>query len=118
MAVSYLGTYNIDIYRGDDLIKNFTLNNVDEPGFDYTGTTILFQIKGSTEDSVAAVEDTPTPTTSTLGEIVVPINIPGSVTATLSPGEYVYDIQYTLPSGVVRTYVGGKVTVQADVSRT
>jgi hypothetical protein len=118
MAVTYLGVNDLFIYRGDDLIKNVVVNNTSNPTFDYTGTTILFQIKEDTESAVAAIEATPTPVTTTLGTIEVPINIPGIETANLSPGEYVYDIQFTLPTtGIVRTYLAGRVLVTADVSR-
>lgn len=39
------------------------------------------------------------------------------ITRDWRPGEYVYDVQYTLASGVVRTYLFGSLTVKKDISR-
>ena len=35
----------------------------------------------------------------------------------ITPGTYCYDIQITLKSGVVKTYISGKFIVSADISR-
>jgi len=117
MSVNYQGITDLQVYRGDDLIKNVVVNNSSDPSYDYSGTTILFQIKDDSESATSLIEATPTPVTTTLGTIEVPINIAGVETANLSPGEYVYDVQFTLPTGIVRTYVAGRVFVTADVSR-
>lgn len=117
MAVSYNGVVNIEIIRGDTLIKGYNITNEDDPAYNYAGTTVMFQVKADSEDSVAVLSATPTPDTATLGEMGIDIEIDGADTANVDPGEYVYDIQFNLPDGTIRTYVSGKVIVYADVSR-
>jgi hypothetical protein len=116
-TITYQTSRNYGIFRGDDFIKKFTTNNNSDPSYDYTGTSILFQMKADTEDTVALLQATPSPDVSTLGTIVVDLAIPGVQTANVSPGEYFFDIQYTLPDGRIRTYVTGRITVIADSAR-
>jgi len=113
----YQTTRNYVAYRGDDWIKKFTLINNSDPSYNYAGTTVLMQVKADTEDTVSVLQATPTPDTATLGRAIIDINIPGAQVAAVSPGEYVYDIQYTLPDGRIRTYLKGSFTVTADTSR-
>lgn len=121
MAVPYNSTVNFETIRGDSFTKSVEVTHQDQPAFDYTGTTILMQVKSDSEDSTALLEATPTPTIPGPGEMAFTIEFTaaeiGGLPVTPPQSEFVYDIEFTLPDSTVRTYLSGKFVVYADVSR-
>lgn len=102
--------WDIQIYQGDtfDVVINFKDGN--GVGIDLTGFTALIQFKSSAGTVVA------TPTTSLNDG-----GVPGALRLTLdtdalAAGDYSYDLQLTSTDGKKRTFIGGKVTVTADIS--
>lgn len=111
--------YDFDVYSGDDTWLRMTVEEPDGAGFvpaDLTGHTILGQVKESLTTAVV--------TTFT----VVPVDLATGVfdygfehaKAALLGGtaekKYIYDIQSTSPTGVVRTYAKGEITVDPEVT--
>lgn len=101
--------YDIDIYQGDtfEVILNF--KDVSNVGVDLTGFTGRAQFK---------------PTTGAPVDLTVTTNynaVNGAVQILLSDtsalvGDYSWDLELQDAGGRKRTYIGGKVTVTADIT--
>jgi hypothetical protein len=118
MAIPYQAIINQTLYRGDDWNRKITISNESDPSFDFSGTTVICQIRETEEGVDKILELIPTPDTSNLGEISINLDFAGAITKNVSPGDYVYDVEFTLPDGRVRTFVKGMISVIADVTRT
>ena len=109
---------NFSAYRGDSWSGKTLQINLNGVPLNLTGASVLMQLKKSGSDDVSAFEFSTAngrifitnPTTTgffTINETVINI----------IPREYVYDMQITLASGKVVTPIGGKFTIESDVSR-
>lgn len=94
---------NVRVRRGDAWSYRATIN-----GVDLTGYTIAAQLRGRIEDDTAIDLDI-SPDDLTIGRFYV-----GQDEATISG---YYDVQITPPSGLPRTYIAGRLAVDADVTR-
>lgn len=103
------GALAIDIYQGD----TFTLSL--DFDIDLTGHTWLCQIRKS-HDATAVVQAVTVTTVDAVNGLIR-LSIANTDTATLAPGSYLWDLQSTDASGVVRTWVRGTALVTAEVSR-
>jgi len=114
------GPYDISIYRGDT--KEFTLAitagnppGVPMAAVDLTGCTVAAQIRETFEAAQAALTFTCT-ITSAVGGLVL-VAAAAAITALLTPGKKVWDLEITFPSGKKFTYLSGVVSVDPDVTR-
>ena len=107
--------YDIELYQGDTFKFSLVLKNGGTP-INITGWTPLAQIKRLTDSSPA---ETPVLTTTVTGiEGKINIGVDATGTSALDADlEYKYDLQLTDTDGNVRTFIGGKITVTADISR-
>lgn len=99
------------IYRGDTLPRTFTLTDFDGAALNLTGASATFSVKtdvgaGSyifqktgTQGGASSGITFPSPT---LGKLTVEI-VPAD-TQSVTPGNYVWDLQVTLASGRVHTF--------------
>ncbi len=114
LGVDFLpSNYDLDLYRGDYFPLRITLeDNLGVP-LDLTGYTAAAQIRSTFDDPVSYDFDaTITPLTGTIDLILTSV-----VSETILAGSYVWDFQVTEPSGNVRTYITGDVTVFDEVTR-
>ena len=88
---------------------------------DLTGSSFLAHIRdnadrlhvivtASTDNGKLVVSDPPT-------DGVLSWNINADEMATITPGDYVYDIVWTTAGGVIDTIIAGKITVKRGVTR-
>jgi len=110
-------------YRGDTVripleFATYTddTQTTTEP-IDITGYLIFLTLKSSIEDSdedaaVQVITSAHEDAEGGISEIV----IPASLTGTLTPGKFYYDIQTVTPAGDVTTIECSKVTVYKDVT--
>lgn len=106
--------YDLVLYRGDYFSLNVTMTDANSNPINLTGYTGKSCIKSGYAAS-SEYDATITITTPTTG--VVTVTYPSSVTETILAGSYIWDFQLTDPSGNVRTYLTGDVTVYDEVSR-
>lgn len=109
--------YDIVTKRGDTYDGCvFTIEYEDHTPLDLTGATILLQIKKSASDDTPVLEFTETDgitiTDAANGEFQI-----DEVIIDICPKIYKYDIQITLSSGKVKTFIEGDFTVTSDISR-
>lgn len=119
MASLGLGN-KIEIFRGDDYSRDINLTDGNEDAIDITGWDIFFTAKDTqeyaddTDDSVAIIAVSASLTTPTAG--VATITVASETTDSITPGDYVYDIQ-RVDGTDVRTLLRGDLEIKADVTR-
>lgn len=108
---NYTAIYNRKpIYRGDTLDPmRLTLvdKDLDEA---IVPTSLCVQIRSSYGKLLADVG------WRVEGDKVVIEAVPPEITRTFPVGKHKYDVEYTLPNGVVRTYVSGSIEILRDFS--
>lgn len=103
------------IKAGDSFSRLISVKNNDQTDYDFTSHSARMQVRKSSYDDDIELE-----LTSASGIELVPgkIILSGTTTQTqLKPRTYCYDIEITLPSGLVQTWVGGSFTVNGDCTR-
>ena len=99
-------------YRGDTVVSpSMTFTSNGQP-IDLTGATIKCQFRqpfnGKTilelTTSSGITVDTPTSGVIQLANFV----------PTWDPGIYLYDIEFTFPSGIIKTYLKGTINIVSD----
>jgi hypothetical protein len=106
--------FDLVLYRGDYFSLNVTLTDATSAPINLTGYTAKSCIKSG---YAASSEFDATCTIATPTNGVVNITFPSAVTETITAGSYIWDFQLTDPSGNVRTYLTGDVTVYDEVTR-
>lgn len=102
-------TFGFKIKRGDDVSFNVTHT----PVLNITGRTYRAQLRRSSESGDVAATFVCTVTDAANG--VVNVALSRTVTAGLSLGEYVWDLEEAAPA--VTTLLEGPVEVEGDVTR-
>lgn len=110
-------TYNIVTYQGDDDSFILTYSNGGIIA-DLTGYSAKMDVRSSRNatDTVASFSSGAGTITidPTYGKITVPFS--NTITAALSPADYVYDLQITSATGAVTTIVSGLFSVMQEVT--
>ena len=105
--------YDIEMYKGDTFQFALAFKDGSNVAVNLTGWTVLAQLR-TYDSGVVGGTVSGSFTASTPGAT-------GIVTLTfdstsLTPGDYIYDVQLTDTSTQKRTFIGGKVTVTTDIS--
>lgn len=113
----------LHIYKGQTFNENLTFYNPDNTVINLTGRTALMHIRQEVESPEVILElSTALGTISMSALGVLAFNVPATVTAALPSGhdyaQWVYDLEWTLPSGVVERPIQGAVIVWPEVTRT
>jgi hypothetical protein len=111
--------YNIICEQGATLERNLTFRDGNGLLVNLTGFSAQMQVRPTVTSSTVTLE------LSTLNNRIVlggqagtiTLNVPATTTATLAPGDFVYDLELTSPNGVVRRLVEGKFKVKPEVTR-
>jgi hypothetical protein len=105
---------DIVITRGDTTTLSITITSDGTTAINITGRTYTAQVRGNADDAAAEVDFTCTLTTPASGILTCVLS--ATQTATLEPGNHVWDLQENA-SGVISTILSGAFTVLADVTR-
>lgn len=107
--------YNVQIWRNDTWSQVFTLtaNNV---AINLSGSTIKIQVR-----KTAASPDVLLSLTTADSSIIIGGASSNQITlnkvVNIDAGNYVYDMNVTFPSGLVKTYVWGTFFIQEDITK-
>lgn len=104
--------YDLVLYRGDYFNTSVVIKDSTGAVINLTGYTAKCSIKSS----FSAVSSFDATCNITAVQGLVEIMFPSSVTEDITAGSYVWDFQVTNPSGNVRTYLAGDVTVYDEVT--
>lgn len=114
MSITY--TANLTIYTGTDFDQMFILEDSESNSLkDLTGYNGCAQIKKYESSSTAASFTVTFVDNRTTGK--VKISLASSVTETLKPGKYFYDLLLNSPLGTTTRAVEGTVLVKKSVTR-
>ena len=116
--MAFPGTYNFNLYRGDQY--DFVINPKNPNGtpFDLTGYTSLFAV-ATERGNPAALVGFASASVDSSGIDKVTCKIPSLFSSQLSGTSYVYDIEVlNSSSSTVYTLLTGNITVTQDVTRT
>lgn len=104
--------YDLVLYKGDYFNTSVVIKDNVGTVINLTGFTAKCSIKSSF--SASSSFDATCTITPLSG--LVDIMFPSSVMGDIPAGSYVWDFQVTNPSGNVRTYLAGDVTVYGEVT--
>tara|TARA_B100000035_G_scaffold292700_1_gene281546 strand:- start:147 stop:485 length:339 start_codon:yes stop_codon:yes gene_type:complete len=107
-------TINLVIEQGTDFSANFTIKNSDSNPVNLLGFTAEAKLKTSYYTSSAATPFSVTFVDRSKG--ILGISLTDTVTTTLKPRRYVYDIVLTNASGVKTRFIEGIATVTPGVT--
>jgi hypothetical protein len=99
-------------YKGDYVELFVTVKDSNGVPLDLTGSTPKAQLKKTYTDS--APVDFACTLTGVTGQIRMFLS--STVSGSLTPGDYIYDLQVTNSSNQTRTYLAGDVTVSPEVT--
>jgi len=109
----------IEMKRGDTLQFDALWAQGNGDPVDLTGYTAKMQVRPQTENGAPVLDLSTGGSGITLGGAsgTILVTAPAATTRAIAPGEYVYDLELTSPTGVVTTIVAGTFTLFADVTR-
>lgn len=105
--------YDIEMYKGDTFSFALKLMNASSVVIDMTGWTVSAQMKTYTNGVVGSTVSGSFTASTPNNTGVVSFTFDST---SLAAGDYIYDVQFTDTSAQKRTFIGGKVTVTADIS--
>lgn len=102
--------------RGDSYVHEVRLKDGNGDAIDITGRVYSAQIRRKPDDTTAVATFSCSITSESGG--IVTMSLPKETTATLTPGNYVYDLVEVNPvAGTEITLMRGTLTVERDVTR-
>lgn len=106
--------YNVQIWRRDTWAQTFSITSNDV-AVDLSGCTVLIQVrlKPASTDVLLTLQTGTSITIGGVGKNEITLNKLVDIPA----GNYVYDMNVTFPSGLVKTYIWGSFLVQEDITR-
>lgn len=103
---------NLNIEKGTDFEESFDVSNTDGSVLILSGYTAVSKLKKFPESSISTSFSVGI--TSSLGKVI--ISMGNTITSTLSPGRYYYDVIITSPNSKKTRIVEGMVHVSASPS--
>jgi hypothetical protein len=107
--------YNVQIWRNDTWSQIFTLTANNVP-IVLTGSTITIQVRKTASSPDVLLLLSTTDSSIAIGGVNYN-QITLRKVVNLTAGSYVYDMNVTFPSGLVKTYVWGTFFVQEDITK-
>jgi hypothetical protein len=107
--------YNVQIWRNDTWSQVFTIS-ANSVAVNLTGCTIIIQVRKTASSSDVVLSLTSADTSIVIGG-VSSNQITLKKVVNIAAGSYVYDMNVTFPSGLVKTYVWGTFFVQEDITK-
>ena len=113
------GTYNINCDQGATLSRTITWTDSARNPYNVTGYTARMHVRTLANAASTLVELTTENSRISLGGTAgtITLTIPATVTANLTPGLYVYDLELVSGSNVVSRLIEGNFKVKAEVTR-
>jgi len=119
MSCAIAGLYNITCDQGATLQRSITWSDSAKTPYNLTGYTARMQVRANVSSSTVILELTTGNGRITLGSSDWNVNllVAANVTANLTAGLYVYDLEVVSGAGVVTRLIEGNFKVKAEVTR-
>jgi hypothetical protein len=118
------GILDFKVPQGETFVRNIEVNEDDgetSQDMDLTGFSIEMQVREKFESNdptlTASTDNDKITITTPATQGKISIEFTAAETAALRPRKYVYDIEYTAPSGAVVRMLQGDFIVSAQVTR-
>jgi len=126
------GVYDLGTYRRGDTLNEKTMKFTQTVGgattdMDLTNVAIVAMFKKQVPPSSSLLMTRNIPTAPLVMSIangyITPIDLTAGeikfefIVLDLDPGTYDYDVEFTFPSGEVKTYLSGTLIIEEDVTR-
>lgn len=105
---------NLTIDQGSDFTSVVNVDDANNNPADLTGYTARGQVR-KTYGSTTAYDFTASITTPLEGKVVIELS--NTVTGSLKPGRYVYDVEVVSASGTVTRVIEGQIEVTPSATR-
>ena len=109
------GKYNFSIDQGATLLKTIAIQSAPGVALNITGYTFRGQMREDYDSATVVATFAITITNAATGTIQV--SLTDTITAAITAGTYLYDIEYVDPAGSVTRLLEGKATVKPEVTR-
>lgn len=119
MTCGIAGLYNITCQQGATFQRQLTWTDPARDAYNLTSYTARMQVRANTSSNTVIIELTTENSRITLGGAAgtVDLLIPAANTASLTAGQYVYDLELVSGGGVVTRLLEGNFKVTAEVTR-
>jgi len=107
--------YNVQIWRNDTWSQVFTITSNSVP-VSLLGCTIVIQVRKTASASSIDLSLSTTDSSITIGG-TNNNQITLKKIVNIAAGNYLYDMNVTFPSGIVKTYIWGSFLVQEDITK-
>ena len=104
----------IQCRKGDTFSRDFAFRQADGTALDMTSYTLVLTVKNTAGAAVLTISGGDWSGTAAAGLFTASKS--AATMAGVAAGQYVYDLQATLPGGQVITYLQGKFVVDADTT--
>tara|TARA_A100001011_G_C14312369_1_gene846210 strand:- start:574 stop:921 length:348 start_codon:yes stop_codon:yes gene_type:complete len=115
MAVTRKEIINFEIDQGCDFSKTFTVTTDGSTAYDISSLTITSKMRKTYESSSAAATFTTSIVSGSSG--AYKLTLANSLTAGLSAGRYVYDVELTLDDTTIERVQQGIITVSPQATK-
>ena len=115
MAVTQKTAENFSIDQGADFSKNFTVTTDGSTAYDISDLTLQAQMRKSFDSSSATATFTATVVTGSSG--IYKLVLSNSTTASITAGQYVYDVELILADSTIEKVHHGLVTVHPEATK-
>ena len=119
MSCAIYGAYNITCDQGATFKRTITWTNQARVPYNLTGYTARMQVRSTAASSTVILELTTANSRITLGGAAGTVNllVAANITAALTSGLYVYDLELVSGGGEVTRLIEGNFNVKAEVTR-
>ena len=110
--------HSFSMYRGDTKSINLTVTDDDGVAVDLTGAEVWLTLKSAVTEADPGVLQKKVTSHTTPLEGKTSITIDPADTDSVSPDDYLYDIQLKQAAGTISTLLQGAFKIRADITRT
>ena len=112
------GLYNFAAEQGATLERVITYTDPDDAIINLTGYTAVMQVRPTAASATVILELSTGDGITINGSVgTLTLLVSASDMTAITPGNYVYDLEITAPSGKVTRLIEGKFAVKAEVTR-
>jgi hypothetical protein len=107
-------TAYLDIDQGSDFTATLELENDDSTPMNLVGFQVYSQFRKSYGSNIGYSFNA---TISETNNSVVVLSLPGTVSSTIRPGRYLYDVEIISQTGIKTRVVEGILTINPEITR-
>lgn len=104
-----------EIWQGDTWTPGTITAKVNNQVIDFTGYAAKMEIRNAISNEVILTLTSPSSGIALTDQGIITLSMTSTQTNSLN-GQYIYDLQVISPTGNIRTYIFGSITVLLDIT--